>query len=138
MYLWVQGREQEHTFVFQLSSSQECKHLWKCSVESHAFFRLRQPTHNNRTRSDFTRLGSRFRFRYIDTYTYSGHIFTLSPFLSVMLFVFTVEGLNIRPHIVVKSGEQALLREDQVKDIHHEPSLWSRVGLCGVCHISFQ
>ncbi|XP_059423893.1 band 4.1-like protein 4B [Carassius carassius] len=56
------GREQEHTFVFQLSSSWECKHLWKCAVESHAFFRLRQPTHNNRSRSDFTRLGSRFRF----------------------------------------------------------------------------
>ncbi|KTF86460.1 hypothetical protein cypCar_00009835 [Cyprinus carpio] len=56
------GREQEHTFVFQLSSSRECKHLWKCAVESHAFFRLRQPTHNNRGRSDFTRLGSRFRF----------------------------------------------------------------------------
>ncbi|ROL47773.1 Band 4.1-like protein 4B [Anabarilius grahami] len=57
-----QGREQEHTFVFQLSSSQECKHLWKCAVESHAFFRLRQPTHNKSSRSDFTRLGSRFRF----------------------------------------------------------------------------
>ncbi|XP_052474384.1 band 4.1-like protein 4B isoform X2 [Carassius gibelio] len=56
------GREQEHTFVFQLSSSRECKHLWKCAVESHAFFRLRQPTHNKRNNSDFTRLGSRFRF----------------------------------------------------------------------------
>uniref|UniRef100_A0A671MCK2 Erythrocyte membrane protein band 4.1 like 4B n=1 Tax=Sinocyclocheilus anshuiensis TaxID=1608454 RepID=A0A671MCK2_9TELE len=56
------GREQEHTFVFQLSSSQECKHLWKCAVESHAFFRLRQPTHNKSNHSDFTRLGSRFRF----------------------------------------------------------------------------
>lgn len=130
--LWVQGREQEHTFVFQLSSSRECKHLWKCAVESHAFFRLRQPTHNNRGRSDFTRLGSRFRFRYIHTYTYSGNIFTLSLFLSVILFLFTVEGLNIRPHIVVKSGEQALLREDQVKDIPHGPSLWSKVGLCAV------
>uniref|UniRef100_A0A8C2JTN0 Erythrocyte membrane protein band 4.1 like 4B n=1 Tax=Cyprinus carpio TaxID=7962 RepID=A0A8C2JTN0_CYPCA len=56
------GREQEHTFVFQLSSSRECKHLWKCAVESHAFFRLRQPTHNKSNHSDFTRLGSRFRF----------------------------------------------------------------------------
>ncbi|XP_056619296.1 band 4.1-like protein 4B isoform X1 [Triplophysa dalaica] len=57
-----QGREQEHTFVFQLSSSRECKHLWKCAVESHAFFRLRQPTHSKTSNSDFTRLGSRFRF----------------------------------------------------------------------------
>ncbi|XP_035381742.1 band 4.1-like protein 4B isoform X1 [Electrophorus electricus] len=57
-----QGREQEHTFVFQLSSSHMCKELWKCAVESHAFFRLRQPAQTKSSRSDFTRLGSHFRF----------------------------------------------------------------------------
>lgn len=35
--------------------------------------------------------------------------------------LFIVEGLNIRPHIVVKSGGRALLREGQVKDTHREP-----------------
>uniref|UniRef100_A0A673LUR7 Band 4.1-like protein 4B n=1 Tax=Sinocyclocheilus rhinocerous TaxID=307959 RepID=A0A673LUR7_9TELE len=76
------GREQEHTFVFQLSSSRECKHLWKCAVESHAFFRLRQPTHNNRSRSDFTRLGSQFRFSGRTEYqaTHSGKVRRASTF----------------------------------------------------------
>ncbi|XP_065101617.2 band 4.1-like protein 4B isoform X2 [Paramisgurnus dabryanus] len=76
------GREQEHTFVFQLSSSRECKHLWKCAVESHAFFRLRQPTNSRNSRSDFTRLGSRFRFSGRTEYqaTHSGKVRRASTF----------------------------------------------------------
>ncbi|XP_017308669.1 band 4.1-like protein 4B isoform X1 [Ictalurus punctatus] len=77
-----QGREQEHTFVFQLSSSAVCKQLWKCAVESHSFFRLRQPTQNKASRNDFTRLGSRFRFSGRTEYqaTHSGRIRRASTF----------------------------------------------------------
>nr|XP_028598677.1 band 4.1-like protein 5 isoform X1 [Podarcis muralis] len=57
-----QGKEQEHTFVFRLDHPKACKHLWKCAVEHHAFFRLRGPVQKGSSRSSFIRLGSRFRY----------------------------------------------------------------------------
>jgi hypothetical protein len=68
------GFKQEHTFIFNLIDEKACKHLWKCAVEYHAFFRLRASPRqmiasntggillqNNGLFNGFIRRGSRFR-----------------------------------------------------------------------------
>lgn len=57
------GEVQLHTFVFSLVSAKACKHLWKCAVEQHSFFRLKIRSAPRQSRSQLFRLGSTFRYR---------------------------------------------------------------------------
>uniref|UniRef100_A0A0K0DWF4 Moesin/ezrin/radixin homolog 1 n=1 Tax=Strongyloides stercoralis TaxID=6248 RepID=A0A0K0DWF4_STRER len=56
-------RIQLHTFVFNLTSHKACKHLWKCAIEYHTFYRLKFHRSNKKPKAQLFRLGSTFKYR---------------------------------------------------------------------------
>uniref|UniRef100_A0A7E4VZG6 Moesin/ezrin/radixin homolog 1 n=1 Tax=Panagrellus redivivus TaxID=6233 RepID=A0A7E4VZG6_PANRE len=57
------GQIQLHTFVFELPSHKACKHLWKCAIEHHTFFRLKFHRPPKQNKVQLFRLGSTFKYR---------------------------------------------------------------------------
>lgn len=58
------------TYGFETPKKIACKHLWKCCVEHHAFFRLIRVSHEHPQAAgvtDFFSLGSRFRYRFVNS-----------------------------------------------------------------------
>ncbi|CEF66755.1 Yurt gamma [Strongyloides ratti] len=56
-------RIQLHTFVFNLTSHKACKHLWKCAIEYHTFYRLKFHKTSKGPKTQLFRLGSTFKYR---------------------------------------------------------------------------
>jgi hypothetical protein len=53
----------ENTYAFECSNKNACKHLWKCCVEHHAFFRLTTASKSYSSSGKILSLGSKYRYR---------------------------------------------------------------------------
>ncbi|ELU08553.1 hypothetical protein CAPTEDRAFT_162087, partial [Capitella teleta] len=52
----------DNTYAFECTSKQACKHLWKCCIQHHAFFRLTSASGSYRAAGKLLGLGSKNRF----------------------------------------------------------------------------
>lgn len=55
------GQEKTHSFIFRTHHKKACKHLWKCAVQCHQFFRLKNGVATNRGKPIFGRGDDRRR-----------------------------------------------------------------------------
>lgn len=63
-YFMLQVRDKandDSTYGFELPTKQACKHLWKCCVDHHSFFRLAQSSSNPLASGKLFGLGGKFR-----------------------------------------------------------------------------
>uniref|UniRef100_T2M5L9 Band 4.1-like protein 5 n=1 Tax=Hydra vulgaris TaxID=6087 RepID=T2M5L9_HYDVU len=56
------AESESEEYRYELSSPQASKHLWKCAIEYHTFFRLTAPTSVPEKTSGFLNFNSRFRY----------------------------------------------------------------------------
>lgn len=76
MYLHISQNEVS-TYGFETPRKSACRHLWRCCVEHHAFFRLVRVSPIQSHEAELFSLGSRFRYRYVNCKSIYGAKFIL-------------------------------------------------------------
>lgn len=63
---WHDAQNEISTYGFETPRKSACRHLWRCCVEHHAFFRLVRVSPIQTHDGELFTLGSRFRYRYVN------------------------------------------------------------------------
>lgn len=63
---FLMNQNEISTYGFETPRKSACRHLWRCCVEHHAFFRLVRVSPIQSYDSELFSLGSRFRYRYVN------------------------------------------------------------------------